>query len=136
MSGAVTADTGFLIGLERAKPRATALLAAARRRSLRVSVPAAVVAEWWRGGRAQAQLLKLVEVEPLTERLAKSAGKALAAVSSATVVDAIVIASAGCLRAYSRAARRGSVLSARTVKREGPGDVAASGKRPVEALHL
>src|SRR5215472_12830483 len=98
---AVTADTGFLIGLERAKPRATALLAAARKRSLLISVPVAVVAEWWRGGRYQAKLLRLVEVEPMTERLAKSAGEALAVVAGATVVDAIVMASA---------AARGSVV--------------------------
>jgi predicted nucleic acid-binding protein len=98
---AVTADTGFLIGLERAKPRAIALLAAARRRSLLISVPAAVVAEWWRGGRDQSKILKLVEVEAMTERLAKNAGEALAAVGDATVVDAIVMASA---------AARGSVV--------------------------
>jgi hypothetical protein len=98
---AVTADTGFLIGLERAKPRAVALLAVARRRSLLISVPAAVVAEWWRGGRDQARILKLVEVEAMTERLAKSAGEAIAAVAGATVVDAIVVASA---------AARGSVV--------------------------
>jgi hypothetical protein len=98
---AVTGDTGFLIGLERAKPRAIALLAAARRRSLLISIPAAVVAEWWRGDRHQAKILKLVEVEAMTERLAKSAGEALAAVADATVVDAIVMASA---------AARGSVV--------------------------
>jgi predicted nucleic acid-binding protein len=98
---AVTGDTGFLIGLERAKPRAVALLAAARRRSLLVSIPAAVVAEWWRGARGQMKILRLVEVEAMTERLAKSAGEALAAVSRATVVDAIVMASA---------AARGSVV--------------------------
>jgi hypothetical protein len=98
---AVTGDTGFLIGLERAKPRPVALLAAARRRSLLVSIPAAVVAEWWRGAHDQMKILRLVEVEAMTERLAKSAGEALAAVSRATVVDAIVMASA---------AARGSVV--------------------------
>jgi hypothetical protein len=98
---AVTGDTGFLIGLERAKPRAVALLAAARKRSLVISIPAAVVAEWWRGGHQQANILKLVEVEAMNERLAKSAGEALAIVAGATVVDAIVMASA---------AARGSVV--------------------------
>ena len=98
---AVTADTGFLIGLERAKPRAAALLAAARRRSLLISVPVAVVAEWWRGARHQAALLELVHFEPMTERLAKSAGEAIAVVDRATVVDAIVMASA---------AARGSIV--------------------------
>jgi hypothetical protein len=98
---AVTGDTGFLIGFERAKPRAIAVLAAARRRTLLISVPAAVVAEWRRGDKDQPKILKLVEVEPMTERLAKSAGEAIAAVGSATVVDAIVMASA---------AARGSVV--------------------------
>jgi hypothetical protein len=74
------------------------LLVAARRRSLLISIPAAVVAEWWRGARDQAKILKLVEVEAMTERLAKSAGEALAAVAGATVVDAIVMASAAASR--------------------------------------
>lgn len=56
-------------------------------------MPVAVVAEWWRGGR-QGTLLKAFDIEPMTERLAKSAGEALAAVPGATVVDAIVMASA------------------------------------------
>jgi predicted nucleic acid-binding protein len=90
----ITADTGFLIGLERRKPRALELLAAARRRALRVVIPAAVVTEWWRGDRAQARILRPFEVETLTERLAKSAGEAIASVADASVVDAIVMASA------------------------------------------
>ncbi|HEY5240963.1 MAG TPA: hypothetical protein VIJ22_05845 [Polyangiaceae bacterium] len=61
---------------------------------LRISVPVAVIAEWWRGGRRQAQLLKLLAAEEMTERLAMSAGAAIAAVPGATVVDAIVMASA------------------------------------------
>ena len=63
-------------------------------RRLRISVPAAVVAEWWRGGSRQAEILKAFEVESMTERIARSAGEALAAVPGATVVDAIVMASA------------------------------------------
>lgn len=91
---AVTADTSFLIGVERAKPRATALFAAARRQSLRITVPVAALAEWWRGGRTQARLLAAFEVEIMKEGLAKTAGEALAAIPGATVVDAIVMASA------------------------------------------
>jgi len=68
----ITADTGFLIGLERHKQRAVDLLGYASARNLRISVPVAVVAEWWRGGRRQAQILKLVAAEEMTERLAKS----------------------------------------------------------------
>jgi hypothetical protein len=63
-------------------------------RKLPISVPVAVVAEWWRGGPRQARILKAFDVEAMTERIAKSAGEAIAAVPGATVVDAIVMASA------------------------------------------
>jgi predicted nucleic acid-binding protein len=91
--GGVTVDTGFLIALERSKPRALKLLNRCRVDALRITVPVAVVAEWWRGG-GHASVLRAFEVEPMTERLAKRAGEAIAAVSGATVVDAIVMASA------------------------------------------
>jgi predicted nucleic acid-binding protein len=90
----ITADTGFLVGVERSKQRALLPLKVAIARKLRISVPVAVVAEWWRGGPRQAQILKAFEVEPMTERIARSAGEAIAAVPGATVVDAIVMASA------------------------------------------
>jgi hypothetical protein len=92
MTSGVTADTGFLIGLERRKQRAMDLLDGLG--EVRMSVPVAVVAEWWRADPRQARILKLVRTEPMTERLAKIAGEALAAVPGATVVDAIVMASA------------------------------------------
>ncbi len=63
-------------------------------RNLRISVPVAVVAEWWRGDRRQAQILKLVATEEMTESLAKTAGEAIAALPGPTVVDAIAMASA------------------------------------------
>jgi len=90
----ITADTGFLIGLERNKQRSMDVLAAASSRQMPISVPVAVVAEWWRGSRRQAQILKLVSPEAMTESIAKSAGEAIAAQPGATVVDAIVMASA------------------------------------------
>jgi predicted nucleic acid-binding protein len=89
----VTADTGFLIGLERSKDRALGVLA--RLGNQRVSVPVAVVAEWWRGSHRQAHVLRLLDKpEPMTEALAKRAGEAMAKVPGATTVDAIVMASA------------------------------------------
>lgn len=91
---AITVDTGFLVGVERWKQRALARMNVAAARMLPISVPAAVVAEWWRGGRHQAKILRAFEIEAMTERLAKSAGEAIAAVPGATVVDAIVMASA------------------------------------------
>ena len=90
----ITADTGFLIGLERQKQRAIDLYSYSLAQRLRISVPVAVIAEWWRGGRRQAQLLKLLAPEEMTERIAMNAGEAIAAVPGATVVDAIVMASA------------------------------------------
>jgi hypothetical protein len=94
----VTADAGFLIALERSKARALALLRSARLRRSRVVVPVAVLAEWWRGSPDQARILRPFNVEPMSESLAKTAGEALAAVARATVVDAIVMASASSSR--------------------------------------
>jgi predicted nucleic acid-binding protein len=90
----VTADTGFLIAVERSKPRALALLRSSELRRGRIVVPAAVLAEWWRGGARHAHVLKAFTFEPMTEPISKMAGEALAAVPGATVVDAIVMASA------------------------------------------
>ena len=60
-----------------------------------LTVPADVVGEWWRGRTdLRDNILESVEVEPLTSDLAKRAGEALAAVANATLVDAIVMASA------------------------------------------
>ena len=53
-----------------------------------------MLAEWWRGSADQARILRPFNVEPMSESLAKTAGEALAAVSRATVIDAIVMASA------------------------------------------
>ena len=67
-----------------------------------VTVPSAVITEWWRGrSDARETILDGVRVEPLDERLARLAGEALAAVEGATVVDAVVMASA---------ARRGDIV--------------------------
>jgi rRNA-processing protein FCF1 len=90
----ITVDTGFLVAVERSKRRALALLVAAGARKMRMTVPVAVLAEWWRAGHGQGHYLQAFEIEPMSERLAKSAGEAIAAVHGATVVDAIVMASA------------------------------------------
>ena len=60
-----------------------------------ITVPADVVGEWWRGRTdLRDSILESVDIEPLTEALAKRAGEALAVVAGATLVDAIVMASA------------------------------------------
>jgi predicted nucleic acid-binding protein len=91
----ITFDTGALIALERRRQRMKEIVERALARDQPVTVPADVVGEWWRGRTAlRERILESVDVEPLTEALAKRAGEALAAVKGATLVDAIVMASA------------------------------------------
>lgn len=72
----------------------TVLVAAQERRAV-ITVPSVVVAEWWRAESKRARLiLARISIEPVSERLAKIAGEALAAVPRATAIDAIVMASA------------------------------------------
>ena len=60
-----------------------------------ITVPADVVGEWWRGRTdLREAILAVVDVEPLTARLARVAGETLAAAPDATLVDAVVMASA------------------------------------------
>jgi predicted nucleic acid-binding protein len=91
----ITFDTGALIALERRGQRARKILERATEQKLRITVPAAVVTEWWRSrSDTRERILAGVRVEPLTENLAKVAGEAMAAVKGATPIDAIVMASA------------------------------------------
>lgn len=60
-------------------------------------LPTAVIVEAWRGGSRSARISGLLDacvVEPLFAELARLAGEAIAAVRGATVVDAVVMASA------------------------------------------
>lgn len=92
---ALTFDTGALIALSRGDKRMRAVLVAAQERRAVITVPAVVVAEWWRvDSRRTRLILERVDVEPVSARLAKIAGEAVAAVPQATAVDAIVMASA------------------------------------------
>lgn len=92
----VTLDTGALIGLERRRRRALALVTKAQRSGQRVTVPAVVLAEWYRGQNKIAdRVLAGVVVEELTKSLAALAGEALGVVGAGpSAVDAIVMASA------------------------------------------
>jgi predicted nucleic acid-binding protein len=90
-----TFDTGALIALERGDYRMRTVLKLARADSVRVVVPTVVLGEWWRGRtKARELLVASVQLEPLSESLAKLAGEALAKVRKATFVDAVVMASA------------------------------------------
>jgi len=91
----ITFDTGALIGLERHHQRIKEILERAVAVRQRITVPVGVVGEWWRGRtRLREEILAAVDVEPLDLALAKVAGEALARVRGATLVDAIVMASA------------------------------------------
>jgi predicted nucleic acid-binding protein len=91
----ITFDTGALVALERRRQRMKEIVERALATDQAITVPADVVGEWWRGRTdLRASILDSVDVEPLTEALAKVAGEALAAVKGATLVDAIVMASA------------------------------------------
>ena len=58
-------------------------------------VPTPVLGEWWRGRTDWREtILASIIVEPLDTRLAKTAGEAMAHVRGATLVDAVVMASA------------------------------------------
>lgn len=95
MRSGLTFDTGMLIALERRRRRAEEFLLRAREQRIVPVVPADVVVEWWRGRSDRREaILALVNVEPLTQKLARVAGEALAAVPSATAIDAVVMASA------------------------------------------
>jgi predicted nucleic acid-binding protein len=92
---ALTFDTGALIALSRGDKRMRSVLVAAQERRAVITVPAVVVAEWWRAESKRSRLiLSRISVELVSERLAMIAGEALAAVPGATAIDAIVMASA------------------------------------------
>lgn len=95
----VTFDTGVLIALERRHAGALALLRACRMSRASITIPAAVVAEWWRG--THRALLEIGSIEPLSADLAQRAGERLAETRGSNAVDATVVASA---------ARRGDLI--------------------------
>lgn len=91
----VTFDTGALVALERNRKRIVEVRQAALRAGFRITVPAAVVVEWWRGrSDLRDDILASVFVEPLGVTTAQVAGEAIAAVRGASAVDAVVMASA------------------------------------------
>jgi predicted nucleic acid-binding protein len=86
----ITFDTGALIAVERRDRAMLAFLTAALAAGSRITVPAVV-----------ARILDALHIEALGGPLAKLAGETLATVPGATLVDAIVVASA---------ARRGDLV--------------------------
>jgi predicted nucleic acid-binding protein len=93
----LTFDTGALIGLERARHHMRKVFDVAAMHDVRITVPSVVVAEWWRTGvkeKERAKILRSVEVEPVTDYVARLAGAALSLMPRAQTIDAIVMASA------------------------------------------
>lgn len=88
----VTLDTGVLIALQRRHAGALALLRACRMSRASITIPAGVVAEWWRG--TDRALLEIGALEPLGTALAQRAGELLAETSGSNALDATVVASA------------------------------------------
>ena len=102
LSVGLTFDTGALIALERRHQRMARVYATAVGDGILITVPAVVIAEWWRGrSDAREMILRGVRVEATSVDLARLAGEALAAVPGATAIDALVMASA---------ARRGDIV--------------------------
>jgi predicted nucleic acid-binding protein len=102
MSLGLTFDTGALIALERRRQRMSRVYTTAVSDGLIITVPAAVIVEWWRGRSDAADtILRGVRVEPLDIELAKVAGEAITAVPGSTPIDSLVMASA---------ARRGDIV--------------------------
>ena len=98
----ITFDTGALVALERRQRDMLGFMTSLLARGRRITVPTAVVCEWWRGQRGPAaRILDSVLLEPLSSSLAKVVGETMSAVRGATLVDVIVVASA---------ARRGDMV--------------------------
>ncbi len=94
-SSGLTFDTGMLIALERRRQRAWHVYRTAIAHKVRVTVPAVVVAEWWRGrSDAREHVRSALAIELLSESISQLAGEALARLPKAMTVDAIVMASA------------------------------------------
>ena len=87
-------DAGVLLAAERRSARAWALHRDALRSRITPTLPAAVLAQVWRGGAGQANLARLLRgcfVAADTEELARAAGVVCAVARTADVVDAFVV---------------------------------------------
>ncbi len=87
-------DAGALLAAERGSARAWALHRDALLSRITPTLPAAVLAQVWRGGAGQANLARFLRgcfVSPDTEALARAAGVVCAVAGTADVVDAFVV---------------------------------------------
>jgi hypothetical protein len=99
VAAGLTLDSGALIAAEKGDRRFWALWKEALDRGAVVTVPAAVVAQVWRGNSAViARVLLGCEVEALSEEHAKRIGRRLAVSRTTDVVDASVVVGAAARR--------------------------------------
>jgi predicted nucleic acid-binding protein len=82
----------MLVALERRKADALALLRACRLSRAKITIPANVVAEWWRG--EHRAILECGTIDPVSAQLAERAGELLAKTGGSNTIDATVVASA------------------------------------------
>ncbi len=89
----VTYDAGALIAADRGDARVGGLHADALRRGILPTVPAAVLAQVWRGGPqpSLSRVLKGCRVEPLTEQQARAVGRLAAQSGHDDAVDLSVV---------------------------------------------
>ena len=99
MAAGLTLDSGAFIAAEKGDRRFWALWKEALHRGVIVTVPAAVVAQVWRGNSAViARILQGCEVEALSEEHAKRIGRLLAVSRTTDVVDASAVVGAAARR--------------------------------------
>jgi hypothetical protein len=92
--GGVTYDTGALVAAERNSRQLWALHAGYLAEEVIPTVPAAVLAEAWRGGSRQAslsRLLRMCDTEPMSEELARNVGVLAGRSDHDDVVDVSVV---------------------------------------------
>jgi predicted nucleic acid-binding protein len=88
---AVLVDSGAFIAFDKGDRRLAARLTALQRKRIPLRTSAAVIAQVWRGGPAQANLSRLldgVRVRALDDSDARSAGELQASTRTSDVVDA------------------------------------------------
>ena len=89
-------DAGALIALDRGDKRMIALIQQALAQGRSFRVPAGVVAQAWRDGRVQVNLVRFlrsqeVKIIPLDEQLARACGELCGATNSSDIIDASVV---------------------------------------------
>jgi predicted nucleic acid-binding protein len=98
----ITLDTGVLIAIEKGDERLRLELAEAVLSARKITLPCAVLAQFWRGNHpSAARTLRACTVEEMNEEIAKAVGHLLAESHTTDVIDASVV---------EGAARRGDVI--------------------------